>query len=383
VKRGEIVFWQGNEACAYGALAAGCKFFGGYPITPSTEIAEILSGELPKVGGKFIQMEDEIAAIAAALGASLAGRKSLTASSGPGISLKLENIGFGAMAEIPLVIINVMRGGPSTGLPTKASQSDVMQAKWGSHGDRPCIALVPNSIGECFYLTVQAFNLAEKYRLPVFVLLDEVLGHMREPFIVPEQKDIAIINRKDPSSYNLYSPNEYLPYKHVEDDVPAMAPFGGDYRFHVTGLFHDETGFPTNDAEEADKKMRRLMRKVDNNLDDIVEYEELETEDCEYLMVAYGSTSRAASSAVMDLRAAGKKVGLLRPKTVWPFPEKRLMELNKQVKKIVVAELNCGQVSLEVERFAGREKVRFLGRVDGELLTPDQMIETLEEVMSK
>jgi len=383
VKRGEIVFWQGNEACAYGALAAGAKFFGGYPITPSTEIAEILSFELPKVGGKFIQMEDEIAAIAAALGASLAGRKSLTASSGPGISLKQENIGFGAMAEIPLVIINVMRGGPSTGLPTKASQSDIMQAKWGTHGDRPVIALVPNSIGECFYLTVRAFNLAEKYRLPVYVLLDEVLGHMREPFIVPEQTDITIHNRKDPSSYNLYSPNEYLPYKHVEDDVPAMAPFGGDYKFHVTGLFHDETGFPTNDAKEAEKKMKRLMRKVDNNLDDIVEYEELETKDAEVLVIAYGSTSRAAASAINDLRAAGKKVGLLRPRTIWPFPEAILMKLNSQVKEIVVAELNCGQVSQEVERLAGRQKVTHLGRVDGELLTPDQIIATVEEVMSK
>jgi len=383
VKRGETVVWQGNEACAYGALAAGAKFFGGYPITPSTEIAEILSMELPKVGGKFIQMEDEIAAIAAALGASLAGRKSLTASSGPGISLKLENIGFGAMAEIPLVIINVMRGGPSTGLPTKASQSDVMQSKWGTHGDRPVISLVPNSVGECFYHTLRAFNLAEKYRLPVFVLLDEVLGHMREAFKVPFQTDLDIINRKHPSSYNLYSPNDYLPYKHVEDGVPAMAPFGGDYKFHVTGLFHDETGFPTNDPVEAVNKMNRLMGKVDNNLDDIVDYEEYETADAECLLIAYGSTSRAAHSAVTDLRNSGKKVGLLRPKTIWPFPEQRLLELNSHVKSIVVAELNCGQISQEVERLAGREKVVHLGRVDGELLTPDQMIETVEEVMSK
>ena len=383
MRRGEIVLWHGNEACAYGALAAGAKFFSGYPITPSSEIAEILSGELPKVGGKFIQMEDEIAAIAGALGGSLAGRKSLTATSGPGVSLKLENIGFGAMAEIPLVIVNVMRGGPSTGLPTKASQADVMQAKWGTHGDRPTIALAPDSIPECFWLTIKAFNLAEKYRLPVFVLLDEVLGHMREQFIPPDQSDIEVYNRKHPSVYNLYSPREYLPYKHTKDDVPAMAAFGDDYRFHVTGLFHDETGFPTNDPVEIDKKMRRLMRKIDNNLDDILEWEERELDDADYAVLAYGSTSRSAASAVADMREDGQKVGLFRPKTLWPFPEDRVRELATRVKGIVIPELNMGQVALEVERIvAGRTVVKHLGRVDGELLTPEEIRQSVEEVMA-
>jgi len=379
VKKGEVVLWHGNEACAFGALAAGAKFFSGYPITPSSEIAEILSEELPKIGGKFIQMEDEIAAIAAALGASLSGRKSLTATSGPGVSLKLENIGFAAMAEIPLVIVSVMRGGPSTGLPTKASQADIMQARWGSHGDRPVIAYVPNSIPESFYATIDAFNAAERYRLPVFVLLDEVLGHMRERFIPPDFADVVKETVKRP---NVIDPHDFLPYEHTEDDVPPHADFGDNYRYHVTGLFHDETGFPTNDPVEIDKKMRRLMRKVDRNVDKIVQYEERCVDDAEYLIIAYGSTSRAAAAAVDEMRADGQKIGLLRPKTIWPFPEKRLRELAGQVKGILVPELNMGQVVLEVERIcAGRTKVRHLGRVDGELLTPDEIRDGLQEVI--
>jgi len=382
VRRGEVVLWHGNEACAFGALAAGAKFFSGYPITPSSEVAEVLSAELPKIGGKFIQMEDEIAAVAAALGASLAGRKSLTATSGPGLSLKLENLGFGAMAEIPLVVIDVMRGGPSTGLPTKASQADVMQARWGSHGDRPVIALAPASIPECFWLTVRAFNLAEQYRLPVFVLIDEVLGHMRERFVPPNQDEVTIVNRKNPSVYNLVDHRQYLPYKHTDDDVPAMAAFGDDFRFHVTGLFHDETGFPTNEPVEIDKKMRRLMRKIERNRETIVSFEEMHVDDAEHLVVAYGSTARSSASAIEDLRARGKKVGLLRPTTLWPFPEERVKELVGRVSSVLVPELNMGQVSLEVERLAGgRAPVRHLGRVDGELLTPDEIRAALEEVV--
>jgi len=307
----------------------------------------------------------------------------MTATSGPGFSLLPENLGFACITETPCVVVNVMRGGGSTGLPTCPGQGDVMQARWGTHGDRPVIALVPASIPECFFETIRAFNLSEKYRLPVIVLLDEVLGHMREAFVPPKQSEIEIINRKNPSVCNLYDPREYKPFKHTDDEVPAMAAFGSDYRFHVTGLYHDETGFPTNDSEEVDKKMRRLMGKVSNNLDDIIAYEEAYTDDAECLVVAYGSTSRSAASAIEDLRKEGVKVGLFRPKTIWPFPEDRVRELAGKVSAILVPELNMGQVSLEVERVtAGRATVRHLGRVDGELITPEEISEAVKQVMA-
>lgn len=368
---------QGNEACVYGAIAAGMKFYGGYPITPSTEIAEISAVELPKVGGKFIQMEDEIAGIAAAIGGSLTGLKSMTATSGPGFSLKQENIGYAQIAEIPLVIVNVQRGGPSTGLPTAPAQGDIMQAKWGTHGDHPVIAIAPSSVKETYDLTIRAFNLAEKYRTPVMLLTDEVVGHMREKIEIPEASEIETFDRVRPSA-----DENYLPY-HVKEGewVPAMAGFGDGHRFHVTGLMHDETGFPSNSSENAEKCLDRLMGKIEHNLDDILEYEEFMLEDAEFAIVSYGSTARSAKSAVLKLREAGIKAGLLRAITIWPSPVAKLEELSKQVKGIVVAEMNLGQYIQEVERVVkGECPVTLVGKANGEFITPDEIVSKVKEV---
>jgi 2-oxoglutarate ferredoxin oxidoreductase subunit alpha len=367
---------QGNEACARGALYAGCTFFGGYPITPSTEIAEVLSIELPKIGGKFIQMEDELGAMASVIGASLTGAKVLTASSGPGISLKQELIGYACIAEVPCVIINVMRGGPSTGMPTGPGQSDVQQAKWGTHGDHAVIALTPASCQEIFSETVRAFNLAEKYRMPVQVLYDEIVGHSRERIEFPEPGDLEVIDREAPS----VSPEKYKPFDPSFGDVPPLAAFGTDYRFHVTGLNKAADGFPTTKANLVDDEQRRQLRKVDAATD-IEKNEEYLTEDAEIIIFAYGSTSRSARYAVNELRKEGIKVGLFRPITLWPFPEKRVAALAKQAKAIVVPEMNLGQMVLEVERVAkGACKISFLGRVDGDPINPGQIMEKVKEV---
>lgn len=376
--KNNIQFIQGNKACVLGALDAGMKFFGGYPITPSTELAEVSAVELPKVGGKFIQMEDEIAGIAAAIGASLTGLKSMTATSGPGFSLKQENIGFAMMAEVPLVIVNVQRGGPSTGLPTSPSQGDMMQAKWGTHGDHPVIALTPNSVQESYYMMIRAFNLAEKYRTPVMFMTDEVIGHMRERIVIPEKETLDIYNRTKPNDKK-----NYLPYE-IKDDsaVPEMAAYGEGYRFHVTGLAHDETGFPSNDTGNAAILMDRLMNKISNNLEDIIDYEEFMIDDAEHVIVSYGSTSRSARSAVEQLRKDNKKVGLFRLKTVWPFPEERILELSKRVKSMTVAEMNLGQMVLETERvIKNNSKLLFCGKGNGEFITPEEIIDTLKEVL--
>ncbi len=365
---------QGNRACALGALAAGCRFFAGYPITPSSEIAEIMSRELPRLGGKFIQMEDEIASIAAIIGASVGGLKAMTATSGPGFSLMQENIGYALVAEIPCVIVNVMRAGPSTGLPTSPSQGDVMQARWGTHGDHPSIALAPSSVREAFVLTVKAFNFAEKLRMPVFVLMDEVVGHMREGVdleaIAPEE----IVTREMPT----VPPEWYEPFGNPPSDVPPLAPFGEGYRYHITGLLHDARGFPTSRLDEIQPWIERVFRKVERARGEICMWDEDGVEDARVLIVAYGSTARSAQQALEIARARyGRKVGLLTLKTLWPFPEEVVAGAAEHAQRVIVAEMNLGQMALEVERVVGRSKVLRVGRADGQIVTPDQIVDAM------
>ena len=371
-------FWQGNVAIAHGAIAAGCRFFGGYPITPSSEIAEVMAEKLPKFNGKFIQMEDEIGGIAAAIGASIAGVKAMTATSGPGFSLKQENLGLAYMAEIPLVVVDVMRGGPSTGLPTSISQQDVMQARWGAHGDHATIAYSPASVQECYEITVKAFNMAERFRQPVLIMSDEVLGHMREKVYVPAKEEIKLVNRKKPT----VDPEEFMAYKaDPEDNIPPMAGFGDGYRWHVTGLTHNEWGFPTNDKDEIAKKSKRLMDKVDAYRDEIVEYDTEFTEDADIIVVSYGSVARSALTAVKLAREAGMKVGYFRPVTLWPFPDKEIEALAEKARRIVVPELNYGQMVLEVERAVhGKADVLPLNMVNGELFKPKDILQFVKEV---
>jgi 2-oxoglutarate ferredoxin oxidoreductase subunit alpha len=370
----KIRFLQGNEACAEGALYAGCNFFAGYPISPSSEIAEYMAYELPRRKGVFIEMEDEIASMGAVIGASLAGAKAMTATSGPGFSLKQEHIGFACMAEVPCVIVNVMRGGPSTGAPTGPAQGDVMQARWGTHGDHPAIAIVPSTVEECFHETVRAFNLAEKYRTPVILLLDEVVGHMREKIRIPKPGEIEIVNRKKP----LDPPDRYLPYKPETDGVPRIANFGEGYRFHVTGLDHDWSGFPTSDPEKIKELVARLVRKVEDRVEEIARYEELMLDDAEIVIVAYGSVARSAKYALKRARAQGKRVGLLKLNTVWPFPKKHISQIAQGVRKILVPEMNMGQIVIEVERAAlGKAEVIPINRVDTELITPEEILDNI------
>ncbi|WP_425060739.1 2-oxoglutarate oxidoreductase subunit KorA [Sporomusa carbonis] len=361
---------QGNQACAEGALAAGVRFFAGYPITPSTEIAEILAEKLPQLGGKFIQMEDEIASMGAVCGASLTGVKALTATSGPGFSLKQELIGYAAMTEIPLVVVNVQRMGPSTGLPTSPGQGDVMQARWGSHGDRGVIALSPASVRECFDVTVKAVNFAEKFRTPVILLLDEVIGHMRERVELPAMDDIEIINRKLP----VVPPSEYQAYKPDADGVSAMAPFGSGYYYHVTGLVHNHLGQPTQANTITAELIERLHTKIDNAKDELTLYTGHYLDDAEVLVVAYGGSARAAIAAVKAAREQGVKAGLLKLITIWPFPGHVLERVAQQAKKVIVPELNYGQLAGEIERYVGKDRVVAVTRVDGELFKPDEIL---------
>jgi 2-oxoglutarate ferredoxin oxidoreductase subunit alpha len=373
----KVAFLQGNEAAAHGAIYAGCNFFAGYPITPSTEVAEVCSLELPKVGGKFIQMEDEIGAMAAILGASLAGAKVLTSTSGPGLSLKQELIGYGCIAEIPCVVFNVMRGGPSTGMPTGPSQSDVMSAKWGTHGDHPAICLVPASVQETYEEVIRAFNLSEKYRTPVLVMPDEIVAHMRERIEFPEPGEIEIVPRKAPT----VPPEQYKPYDTSFGDVPPLAAFGSGYKFHVTGLNKMQDGFPTTKAEIVQAEEERQIRKVDANVDDIVTFEEYLLDDAEIVVVAYGSTSRSARYAVNAAREQGIKAGMFRIKTFWPFPDKQIKALAQKAKGFIVPEMNLGMASLEIERnVQGKAPVLSIGRVDGEPINPDQIIAKIKEV---
>lgn len=368
----------GNEACAEGAMAAGLRFFAGYPITPSSEIAEELVSALPRIGGHFIQMEDEIAAMGAVIGASLAGAKSMTATSGPGFSLKQENLGYACMTEVPCVVVNVQRGGPSTGLPTLPQQSDVMQARWGTHGDHPIIVLYPQSVRETFDLTIRAFNLSEEFRIPVVLLLDETLGHISEKVELPDPSEIKVVNRRGPT----VPPEEYVPYKHTEDDIPEMAAYGSGYRFHVTGLCHDETGFPTNNSVQIGRQVERINRKMERYRDRLVEVERFALDDAEVALFAYGSTARSARRAALLCRDKGIKVGLLRPRTLWPFPDREVREVGERVRAIVVPEMNLGQMAHEVEwAVAGRCAVGRVNRVDGEPISPPEIVEAVEQAV--
>lgn len=380
-----IRLMQGNEACAEGALAAGCRFFAGYPITPSSEIGEYLALHLPRLGGNFIQMEDEIASMAAVIGASLAGVKSMTATSGPGFSLKQENIGFACMTEIPCVIVNVMRGGPSTGFPTGPSQGDLMQARWGTHGDHPIVVIAPASVGEVFTETVRAFNLSETFRVPVILLMDEVLAHMREKVVLPDPSEYEVTARPRPSC----APEDYLPY--ADDiDVSPLAPFGEGYRFHVTGLFHDASGFPTGSPEKIGAQIARLTGKIDRGIETIRSFEILGTTGLpaeeagdagtDILVVAFGSTARAAGHAVSGARALKKKAALFRPITVWPFPEQELAKICRGVRRVVVPEMNLGQMAGEVRKIipAGVE-FKKLNRIDGIPITPEEILRAMLE----
>ena len=374
----KAVLMQGNEAAVEGAIAAGMRFFAGYPITPSTEIAEQSALRLPQEGGKFMQMEDEISSIAAVLGASAAGMKAMTATSGPGFSLMQENIGYGAMAEIPCVIVDVQREGPSTGLATSPSQGDYMQARWGTHGDHPVIALSPSSVLETYTLIIRAFNLAEKYRTPVIFLMDEIVGHMREGVELPNPRDL-IINRRKMSFHD--GANKQCYFVPEGQYVPAMKPFGQGERYNITGIAHDVSGFPVNSNEIAGELVTRLLDKVEKNADDICRVEEYAMDDAETAVVCFGGTARAVMDAVLEARAAGRKVGMFRPITVWPFPEKLLKARLPQLKSILMVEHNHGQMLLEVQRtIAGALPVGFLGRVDGTVISPADILAKLEEM---
>jgi len=368
-----IKLMQGNEAVAMGALAAGCRFFAGYPITPSTEVAEVMSRELPKLGGKFIQMEDEIASMAAIIGASVGGLKSLTATSGPGFSLMQENIGYAAMAEIPCVIVNVQRLGPSTGQPTAASQGDVMQARWGTHGDHPIIALSPTSVSQSFDLAVKAFNLSEKYRTPVILLTDEIIGHMREPVELPDFETVEKVERVVTDS-----PATYKAFRNEPGDVPPMANFGQGYRYHITGLFHDEVGFPTQRLDEIDPWLERVNNKLERHLEDVLLYQKDYQPGARTAILSYGASARTARHAMKVLRAKGEKVSLFTALTIWPFPEAAVEELADSVDRIIVPEMNLGQLALEVERVAGRKKVVRVNRANGEMVTPEMVLKAVE-----
>ena len=369
---------QGNEACAEGAIAAGVTFFGGYPITPSTEIAEAMAAKLPQNNGAFIQMEDEIAGLAVVLGASLAGKKVLTATSGPGFSLKQELIGYACMAEIPVVIVNVQRVGPSTGQPTAPSQGDVMQARWGTHGDHSIIALSPWTVKECFDVTVLAVNYAERFRTPVIILMDEIVGHMREKFVMPNSADVKIYPRRKPSKTIAEG---YQPYEPMEDLVPNIADFGTGHKFHVTGLLHDETGFPSGSPKLTKEVIDRLHKKIEIAQDEITHYDEFFMADAEYAVVAYGGTARTAYAAVEQARAKGIKVGMVRLMTIWPFADKVIKNLASKVKGILVPELNYGQLVLEVERAAGSQaNVVSLPKYNTEAFDPQEICEAIEDL---
>ena len=351
-----IHFLSGNYACVEGAIAAGCRFYAGYPITPSNEIAERMSFRIAQVGGIYIQMEDELGSMAALVGASWGGAKSMTATSGPGFSLMQENIGLAAMTETPCVVVNVQRGGPSTGLPTLVGQADVMQARWGSHGDYEIIALAPASSQECFDFTIKAFNLAERWRVPVIVLMDEVVGHMWERVIIPPKEEIKLISRKRPT----IPPKDFLPFKAGKDLVPEMPIAGEGYRVHVTGLTHDEKGYPAMNDKAHNKLVTRLVDKIRKNASEIIEIEEIYTEDAEVILVSFGISARICRYILDQARKRGLKVGLLRLITVWPFPEERIRKLAEHIRAFVVVEINLGQIVFEVERAAGGQCDTFL-----------------------
>lgn len=362
---------QGNEACAEGAIAAGVRFFAGYPITPSTEVAETMAKLLPRVGGKFVQMEDEIASMGAILGASLAGMKAMDATSGPGFSLKQELIGYAACAEIPCVLVNVQRVGPSTGQPTAPSQADVMQARWGTHGDHPIIALAPWSVRETYDTTVMAVNYAERFRTPVILLMDEIVGHLRENVVLPEPEELRLYPRRVPKKTRAEG---YEPFEPDEDLVPNVADFGTGYRIHVTGLIHDDTGFPVGSPKVTEESILRLHEKIARAGEEIIHTEEYFMDDAEYAVVAFGGTARTAYEAVANARRRGQKVGLLRLMTIWPFADKAIERLAARVKGITVAELNYGQIVNEVRRAAaGKCRVELCGKYNMKAFEPAEI----------
>jgi len=377
-RRKELLL-QGNEAVVEGALRAGCRFFAGYPITPATEISEVLSVRLPEVDGTFIQMEDEIASLGAVIGASLAGVKAMTATSGPGFSLMQENLGFAIIAEIPCVIVNVMRGGPSTGLPTFPSQSDVMQARWGTHGDHPIIVLSASTVRECYDMTIKSFNFSEKYRTPVILLIDEVVAHMREKMVLSDGEEVEIFNRVKPT----VPPEWYIPYEDTPSGIPVMANFGEGYRYHVTGLTHDIRGFPTSRPDEIGPFIARLHRKISSHFSEIQTAEFFQTEDAEVTIVAYGCVARSAKRAVIEAREKGLKVGLLRLITIWPFMRSAVERILQTSRILIVPEMNMGQISREVKRVnRGLAKVFALNKVDGTIITPEEILNRIQEVVS-
>jgi len=368
---------QGNRACALAAVAAGCRFFAGYPITPSSEIAETMSRELPRVGGVFIQMEDEMGSLAAVIGASFGGVKAMTATSGPGFSLMQEHIGYAAMTEVPCVIVDVMRGGPSTGMPTRPAQGDLMQARWGTHGDHPVVVLAPNSVQEVYSETIRAFGLAERLRTPVIVLFDEVVAHLIEPVKLPAAKSIAIAERK----WAKGDERDFQPFAVTDDLVPPMARPGDGLRVHATGLTHTPDGFPTQRPAPAARAVLRLIDKIERHRDEIERFEAIDAEDAEFVVVAVGIVARAARRAVADLRADGFKASLFRPITLWPFPERALAAAAGRARRVLVAEMNAGQLALEVERIAAApDKVARLNRVDGEPIAPAEIVAKIREL---
>ena len=368
---------QGNQACALGAIAAGCRLFAGYPITPSSEIAERMSKELPRVDGVFVQMEDEIASMAAVLGASMGGVKSMTATSGPGFSLKQEHIGYGIQAEVPCVVINVMRGGPSTGMPTRPAQGDVMQSRWGTHGDHPAIVLTPASVQEIYTQTITAFNYSETYRMPVVVLYDEAIGHLIDTVDLPDPDRIEISNRKWADG-----PAEgYQPYAPDADGIPPMPLPGDGYRTHTTGLTHLESGFPTQVPADVTRVTSRLLNKIEQHRDAIEQYELTHCDDAEILVVAFGITACASERAVNNARERGIKAGLLRPVTLWPFPERVLRKLAGHARHVLVPEMNAGQLVLEIERLCpDTTPVSGVNKFDGDPIHPDEILAKIEEV---
>nr|MDO8046116.1 2-oxoacid:acceptor oxidoreductase subunit alpha [Candidatus Baldrarchaeota archaeon] len=377
-RKGKIDFLQGNDAIVEGAILAGCRFFAGYPITPSSEIMDNMAARLPLIGGVFVQMEDELGSIAAAIGASLTGVKAMTATSGPGFSLMQENIGLAIMCEVPVVIVNVMRGGPSTGLPTKASQADIMQARWGHHGDGEIIALAPWSVQECLDLTIKAFNLAEEYRTPVTVLSDAILAHLREVVKVPDPEEIVIVERKRPE----VPPEKFLPFKADESLVPPMATLGKGYKIHYTGLSHDERGYPTDDPENYKKLIERITAKIRNNVEKIASWDMKYIEDAEMILISYGSSARAVLQACINARKQGHKVGFLRLITIWPFPEELIKKISENISKILVLEQNTGQVlHLVKEAIGNRAKIYFYSKLGGEPFTPHEILEQIRRIL--
>ncbi len=384
--RENIRLMQGNEACALGAIKAGASFFGGYPITPSTEIAEYIAREFPRLGRYFMQMEDEIASIGAMIGASMVGHKAFTATSGPGFSLMQELVGYAAVAEIPLVIINVMRFGPSTGLPTMPQSGDIMQARWGTHGDHSIIALSPSSVQEAYYTTIRAFNLAEQYRTPVIVLLDEKIGHLREGFDISQDPEPEIINRSDfVDQAALAQGGKYLPFANTPDGVPPMIPLGQGQRYHFTGLTHNQAGFYTSDAQQVETFIHRLCHKIEDHVAEIAELEQLQCADADCVILAYGAVARSAQEAMDDLRQAGHKVGLLRLKTIWPFPAAQIREICAGKKMVLMPEMNMGQLAVEAKAALSGSGVAFhsLNQVNGRLITPAVIKQALLENQAK